>query len=507
MLLDRSEWYDIARDTNWTPTYVSEEELFPTVQSDTFGVAKSEWETFDEPYKVSYREYVSVQREKDTGAYSVKAALARSGYYEKADQAYLSLLKLHYASIALSEYQTAQACARMARFSKAPSMRNVATFGTLDELRHAQIQLYFPHQLIGLDRQFDWAVHAQHTKNWAVLTGRHALDDVMLTHDAITTSLMLNLAFETGLTNVQMIGLSADAANMGDFVFSNLITSIQSDEARHAQIASPLIEILIRNGKKDQAQQAVDIAFWRIWRLFATLTGIPMDYWFPLEKRDQSFKEYMHEFVVVQFERQLHDLGLERPWYWDLFLEDIDSHHHAQQAGVWSWRKTVWWNPRAGVGPEERAWLEEKYPGWGATFGQYWDVVTENLEAGLEEKTHAVGMSACCNMCQYPISNKGGTEWKAKPYQLVHEGRPFIFCSKPCKWIFETEPERYADFSTISERLYNGDIVERAPGDMTPPTPDEILRYMGIGVISNGGRDAEDCAWARVGSHALPKAA
>ncbi len=26
--LDRAECYDIARDTNWTPTYVTEDELF-----------------------------------------------------------------------------------------------------------------------------------------------------------------------------------------------------------------------------------------------------------------------------------------------------------------------------------------------------------------------------------------------------------------------------------------------------------------------------------------------
>ena len=28
-MLERSEWYDIARDTNWTPSCVSREALFP----------------------------------------------------------------------------------------------------------------------------------------------------------------------------------------------------------------------------------------------------------------------------------------------------------------------------------------------------------------------------------------------------------------------------------------------------------------------------------------------
>lgn len=487
--LDRSQWYDIARATNWTPAYVSEEELFPPEMSDPHGVPVSEWETYDEPYKVSYREYVAIQREKDSGAYSVRSALQRSKYYEKADPAYLSLLKMHYAGIALSEYQTGHACARMARFGRAPGMRNMATFGVLDELRHGQIQLSFAHQLVPLDRQFDWSQRAQHTNNWSALAGRHALDDVMMTRDAITTSIMVNFAFETGLTNVQMIGLSADAANIGDFTFSNLITSIQSDEARHAQIATPLIEILIRNGKKDEVQKAVDIAFWRIWKIFALLTGIPMDYWFPLEKRDQSFREYMHEFVIVQFDRQLKDVGLERPWYWGIFLEEIDTYHHTQQAGIWSWRKTIWWNPTGGIGTEERAWLEQKYPGWNDTFGKYWDVIIDNVNEGKEEKTHAIGNPALCSMCNQTIASRGGMRWDARVRQLEHNGRRYNFCSEPCQWIFEQEPVRYQDWETVVDRLYAGKIQ--------PPTPEGFLEYMGIGIVSPGGDDAHGYSWAR----------
>lgn len=58
--LERSQWYDIARNTNWTPSFVTEEELFPKEMSDPHGVPVSEWETYDEPYKVSYREYVAI---------------------------------------------------------------------------------------------------------------------------------------------------------------------------------------------------------------------------------------------------------------------------------------------------------------------------------------------------------------------------------------------------------------------------------------------------------------
>ena len=146
-LLERSEWYDIARDTNWTPAYASEQEIFPDEMSDAFGLTLDQWNAYDEPFKVTYREYVQVQSKKDVGAYSVKAALARSNFYDNADKGWQSILKMHYGAVCLLEYNAVLAEAKMARFAKAPGMRNMATFGSLDELRHAQIQLYFGHEL------------------------------------------------------------------------------------------------------------------------------------------------------------------------------------------------------------------------------------------------------------------------------------------------------------------------------------------------------------------------
>ena len=38
-LLEMHEWYDLARDTNWTPGYVAEDEIFPPEFSDPFGIS------------------------------------------------------------------------------------------------------------------------------------------------------------------------------------------------------------------------------------------------------------------------------------------------------------------------------------------------------------------------------------------------------------------------------------------------------------------------------------
>ena len=331
--LAQKDYYDLTRTTNWTPKYVSEDALYPEAMTGARGIPMEKWESYDEPYKVTYQDYVNTQREKDAGAYSVKAALERANFVATADPGWISTLQAHYGAIAVPEYAAATAEARMARFSKAPGNRNMATFGMLDETRHGQIQLFFPHEHTKRSRQWDWAHRAMHTNEWAAIAARHFFDDIMMTRDALSVSIMLTFAFETGFTNMQFLGLAADAAEAGDHTFASLISSIQTDEARHAQQGGPALKIMLENGKKAEAQKMIDVSFWRSWKLFSVLTGPMMDYYTPLGHRKQSFKEFMQEWIIGQFERQIRDLGLETPWYWDEFLRSLDETHHAMHMG------------------------------------------------------------------------------------------------------------------------------------------------------------------------------
>ncbi len=430
-----------------------------------------------------------MQREKDAGAYSVKAALERSKMFESADPGWQSVLKAHYGAIPRGEYAASTAEARMMRFSKAPGMRNMATLGSMDEIRHTQLQLYFPHEHVSKDRQFDWAHKAFDTNEWAAIASRHFFDDIMMARDAISVGIMLTFGFETGFTNMQFLGLAADAAEAGDFTFSSLISSIQTDESRHAQIGGPALQILIENGRKEEAQKKVDIAFWRAWRLFSVLTGPIMDYYTPLEHRKQSFKEFMQEWIVEQFERSLLDLGLDKPWYWDIFLEQLDQQHHGMHLGVWYWRPTVWWNPAAGVTPAERDWLEEKYPGWNDTWGHCWDVIIDNLVEGRTELTLPETLPIVCNMCNLPVNYTPGNGWNVQDYSLEYKGRLYHFGSEPDRWIFEQEPERYAGHMTLVDRFLAG-LVQ--PMDLGG-----ALAYMDL-APGESGDDAHGYSWVEV---------
>ena len=81
-------WYDISRDLDWTLSYVEEQDAFPVEWSGTAGVPKEAWQSWEEPFRVSYRDYVMVQREKEAGVAGVREALKRPGIYEKLDPAF-----------------------------------------------------------------------------------------------------------------------------------------------------------------------------------------------------------------------------------------------------------------------------------------------------------------------------------------------------------------------------------------------------------------------------------
>jgi toluene monooxygenase system protein A len=489
--LARSEWYDLARDMNWKVSYVDESEAWPDDLSAGKGIPMEDWWGWDESYKVSYREYVHNQVGKDASVYSVNSVVARSKMFSQLDPGWKSAILAHYGAIAIGEYLASIGESRMGRFGRAAAWRNMAMFGTLDEIRHGQIQTYFPYGLLDREPRADWAHKTFHTNEWGAIAARHLFDDMFTANDAVSTAIQLTFTFETGFTNLQFLGMAADAMEVGDIDFGSLISSIQTDEARHSQQGEPTIKILIENGHKEYAQKLIDHMFWRSWHVFALLTGLSMDYYTPLEHRSHSFKEFMDEWIVKQFLDQFRDFGLEPSWYWPEFLKETSWYHHALHLGVWFWRPTVWWNPDGGVSPAEREWLEEKYPGWNDSFGRYWDVIGQNVRNGKPELTLPETFPMVCNMCQIPLCNPAGfaAGYLDSPSPLIHDhaGRRYTFCSKPCQWIFEQNPGRFQGHMSIIDRFLAGQIQ--------PATIPGALAYMGLSP-DEMGQDATNCSWA-----------
>lgn len=485
MLLNRDDWYETSRDVDWTLSYVDRDAAFPSAWTGARDIPDDAWQAWEEPFRVSYRDYVRIQREKEAGVRAVSNAMTRAGVYDKLDAGHVAASQLHMGGITLVEYMAVTMQSRFCRFAPSPKWRNLGVFGMLDETRHTQLDLRFSHDLLARDPRFDWAHKAFRANEWAILAIKNFFDDIMLSADCVEAALATNLTAEHGFTNIQFVALAADAMAAGDVNWSNLLSSIQTDEARHAQQGFPTLQVLMEHDP-ERAQRAVDVAFWRSTRLFQYLTGPAMDYYTPLDQRKMSFKEFMLEWIVNHHERTLEDYGLKKPWYWDQYMIALEGGHHAAHLGLWFWRPTLFWKPAAGVSKPEREWLSEKYPGWEQNWGCLWDEIIANVNSGRPELTLPETLPALCAVTQLPIGS-ALPRTELRPATSVYQGRLYHFDSEISKWCFDIEPDRYAGHPTVVDRFLSGQIQ--------PMNLAGALDWMGL-TPDVMGDDAHGYKWA-----------
>jgi toluene monooxygenase system protein A len=487
--LERDDWLDLARKLDWDFSYVSEADVYPTEASGTPWLKHEQWADWDEPYRTTYGEYVVNQSAKDDAVEAVRGAVGQIEDFKRLDPGWVNGLKLHAATLPLAEFAAVVGNLRAARFGRDSGWRTMATFGALDELRHTQIPLALMHELVRWDAQFDWTHKFFHTNNWIAIAARHLSDELLLGANPIEFAIGTNLVFETGFTNLQFVGLTSMAHAVGDRMVEKMLSSIQTDEARHSQIGPAVLRTVIRHDP-EYAQYLVDKWFWRTWRLFAVVTGFTMDYLTPLEERTGSFKEFVEEWIVDQFDRTLVELGLRRPWYWDAFVESIDLYHHMVYASAYTYRATTWFDFSL-PGPDERAWLRSKYPRTWEELDPIWERVTERWRQsgpGVEWYSHGTTPPGFCDLCQLVLC--AGTPQKNSAKVLDHGGQRFVFCSEPCAWIFSREPERYASHAGLVRRILSG----QAPANLLSL----VREYFGL-TPESWGKDVRggDYPWLR----------
>jgi toluene monooxygenase system protein A len=476
-VLSREDWLDLARKVDWEFRYVEEEEVFPAEISGNPWLGHAAWAGWNEAYRTTYREYVANQRAKDDSIMGVRSVLSKTHVTEELEPGWLQLLKFHNGALALAEYQGAVAELRMARFGRDSAWRTMATLGALDEIRHTQIPLLLGHDLLRFDGNFDWTHRAYHTNEWLMIAARHLFDDMSLAADAVDVAVQLNFVFETGFSNMQFMAIAAMADGAHDHLFEKALTSIQTDEARHAQIGHPVLRTLIAHGERQRVQYLVDKMWWRCWRLLIALTGTAMEYLTPLRARTRSFRQFMEEWVIDQFMKSLAEFGLERPWFWELFLEELDFAHHSLQLGLYAYRTTLWFDVAA-PNAEERLWLAGAYPEWDKTFGSLWGDVDRSWQTEGEPGTLAYALPALCNLCQLPTVFVRPGHNTACTAEVG--GRRYLFCSEPCRWIFSQELDRFAGHESIVDRIVAG----AAPAKLT-----DLHRWMGLEAPVETGKD------------------
>ena len=68
-----------------------------------------------------------------------------------------------------------------------------------------------PLRLLDKEPRGDWAHKAYHTNEWIVIAARYLFDDMFIANDAGSMAMQLTFTFETGFTNLQFLGMAADA--------------------------------------------------------------------------------------------------------------------------------------------------------------------------------------------------------------------------------------------------------------------------------------------------------
>ena len=180
--------------------------------------------------------------------------------------------------------------------------------------------------------------------------------------------------------------------------------------------------------------------------------------------RVRSFRQFMEEWIIDQFMKNLAEFGLERPWFWELFLEELEYAHHSLQLGLYAYRTTLWFDV-ATPDTEERLWLTNAYPQWEETFGSLWDDIDRSWQTEGEPGTLGYALPALCNLCQLPtlfVRPGHNTACTAKA-----NGRRYLFCSEPCRWIFLQELDRFGGHKNVIDRVVEG----IAPAGLTDLNP------------------------------------
>lgn len=462
---------------DWTLRYVREQDVYPAAVSGAPWLEHERWAGWEEPFKTRYADYVAAQTGKEADVNAVRDLLANPRTLAALDPAWRCANKLHAATLPLAEFAAVIGNLRAARFGRDSAWRTTALLGALDECRHTQIPLLTMHAFLPSDRQFDWTHRFYHSNNWVAIAARHCFDEMLLTANPIELAIATNFVFETGFTNLQFIGLSSLAQGAHDKLFERMVTSIQTDEARHAQIGGPVLEVVVKEDPQ-YAQYLVDKWFWRSWLLFAIVTGFSMDYLTPLAARRASFREFMQEWVLDQFQSSLKSYGLALPWYWDTFERALANYHHMVYLSAYSYRATVWFDMVL-PGSAERDWLAQKYPDTWATYDPAWEHMTNqwrDCDPGVDFGVHGTAIPGFCHLCQLVLCQ--GTPEHNDAVTHEHAGERFIFCSEPCRWIFTREPERYAQHKDLVKRV----LVGEAPGNLIAM----LTQYFGLDYESWG---------------------
>lgn len=432
----------LTRDLDWTPSYVTEDEMFPHTKYE--GIKIHDWSKWDDPFRLTVDAYHRYQAEKDKRLYSVLDGFAQSqGHLTVSDASYLNAMKVFLGGVTPLEYAAHRHFAYLARHYNGPGPRFAALCQSIDELRHGQTEI---HTLSNYNKYYSGFHNFAENfdRVWYLSVPKSYFEDA-LSAGPFEFLIAIGFSFEYLLTNLLFVPFMSAASFNGDLPTMTFGFSAQSDESRHMTLGLEAIKFLLEQDEDNVpiVQEWVDKWFWRGYRVTAIIAQM-LDYMLPrpVMSWKEAFELYFEQQMLGGLFPDLEYYGIKPPRDVEHAIWEKDHLSHVVYDAFYQFGFAANFTTSTPT-EEHRAWLSKSYPDtFDEMYRPRWEK-HDRLEADGNRFFYP-GLPQLCQVCQIPMTFRERHDpTKIAQRHSEFNGEHFNLCSDGCKWIFDREPEKY----------------------------------------------------------------
>ncbi|MBI3249326.1 MAG: methane monooxygenase [Deltaproteobacteria bacterium] len=447
--------HDKVKGLEWTPTYFEPEAKYPT----KFHIPKKA----KDPFRHLIRDYMAMEAEKDNRQYGFLDGAVRMDNPNQVTTRFAEGMKPAMAILPFAEYAAGKCQGQLISAVDNEELRNGYLAQMLDEVRHVQQEMYLGryymkhyHDPAGFD------IGQKAFGNHFLASAGRSFFETFIAGDPIECSISLQVVGETAFTNPLFVAFPNTAAANGDHATPTVFLSIQSDEARHmANGYATLVTVLSDDRNLPLIQEALDKYFWRGHVFIDAFLGTLTDYF--SVNRVGAYKNMWKQWVlddwVGSFIARLEKFGLQPPRWLPNAQENIQWLNHSTAMAAYAMWPIAFWRYDA-PSEREQEWFETQYPGWNSHYGKFWEAYRQMTDPrnGQIPAQLFPSLPPLCQVCQMPCVFPRPDASTMRIKEKV--GKKRAFCSEPCEWIFDLEPQRYVNYTNWYEKFDGWDLAD-----------------------------------------------
>ncbi|WP_229119609.1 YHS domain-containing protein [Enemella evansiae] len=467
----------LTRDLDWTPSYVSEDEMFPHTKYE--GIKIHDWSKWDDPFRLTVDAYYRYQAEKDKRLYSVLDGFAQGqGHLTLSEANYLNAMKVFLSGVTPLEYAANRHFSYLARHFNGPGPRFAALCQSIDELRHAQTEI---HTLSNYNKYYSGFHNfpQMFDRVWYLSVPKSYFEDA-LSAGPFEFLIAIGFSFEYLLTNLLFVPFMSGASFNGDLPTMTFGFSAQSDESRHMTLGLEAIKFLLEQDEDNVpiVQEWVDKWFWRGYRVTSLIAQM-LDYMLPrpVMSWKEAFELYFEQQMLNGLFPDLAYYGIRPPKHVEQAIWEKDHLSHATHNALYQFSFAANFTTST-PDAEHSAWLAKSYPdSYDQLYRPRYDKQAKMAAEG--NRFFYPGLPQLCQICQVPmLFPEHGDPTKICQRSSEYKGEHYNLCSDGCQWIFEREPEKYIQAWMPVHQIMLGNCGG--------PSVPEVLDWYGMTEGDNG---------------------